>query len=583
VRSERPVDSYWRLLSRYLGPRRGRMALLGAILGGAIAVQVAAPLLIGRFIDRAIGGDAGRGLVWLALATVGLALVGQLIGVVETFVAEEVSWTATNQLRTDLVAHLLRLDAGFHTAHTPGELIERVDGDVATLARFFSRFTVYVVGNILLMIVILALLFGVSWQIGAAVCGFVLVAAVVMWRIRAAAVPLWAAERQATAEYYGTLGDYLAGLEDVRASGASAYVQRRCADAMRSWRAITHLAQMRGYAMVAAGDGLFGLGSAAALALGAMQFRSGSLTIGTLYLIFRYTTMLREPAEQIRNEIQDLQRADASIGRIEALLSTTSRIVDRGEVELPAGPMGIEFDGVSFGYIDGAEVLRDVSFYLPPGQVLGVIGPTGSGKTTLTRLISRFYDPDTGAVRLGGVESREARLPDVRSRIGILSQEVQLLNGTLRDNLTLYNDRLTDDELTGVLEEVGLAGWLRTLPLGLETRLGPGGTGVSAGEAQLIACARILLRDPDLVILDEPSSRLDPVSERSLQVALTRLIKGKTTIVIAHRLATLAAVDQILVLEEGKVREFGSRRQLAGNARSRYAELLRLGDAGMPL
>ena len=295
------LSRYWRLLDRYLRPEWPRIGLLAVILGGTICVQVATPLVASRFIDQATIGGALRDLSALALLTIGLAVAGQGLAVAETYVAETVSWAATNALRADIVAHLLRLDATFHTAHTPGELIERVDGDVTALARFFSRFVVYVLGNGILVLGVLTLLVHVDWRIGLCLSAFVALALAAMLRIRAAATPFSAAERQASADFYGFLGEYLAGLEDIRSSGAAAFVLRRCAEAMRSWLAITLKAGMRGYAMIATSQGLFALGTAIAFALSAMLFKEGTLTIGTVYLIFRYTELLRQPIEQIRN------------------------------------------------------------------------------------------------------------------------------------------------------------------------------------------------------------------------------------------------------------------------------------------
>ena len=569
------LTRYWRLLAHYLRPQWPWMVLLAVILCGAIGVQVVTPLLASRFIDQATSGGALRGLIVLALLTMVLALVGQGLAVAETYVAENVSWTATNALRVDLLAHLLRLDASFHTAHTPGELIERVDGDVATLARFFSRFVVYVLGNGVLILGMLALLYHVDWRIGLGLSVFVALALIAMLRIRAKATPFWAAERQASADYYGFLGEYLAGLEDIRSSGAGAFVLRRCAEVMRSWLAITLKAQMKGYAMLATSQGLFALGTAVAFALSAVLFKAGTLTIGTVYLIFQYTEMLRQPTEQIRKEVQDLQQADASLGRVEALLRTAPRLVDGAGLALPPGPLAVELDGVSFGYAEDTPVLQDVCVYLEPGRVLGVVGRTGSGKTTLTRLLPRFYDPLAGAVRLGGVDLRAVRLAAVRARIGLVSQEVHLFHANVRDNLTLFDDGVPDERIVGVLETLGLAAWLRDLPHGLNTPLGLGGVGLSGGEAQVLACARIFLRDPDVVILDEASSRLDPATERLVHTALGRLLEGRTGIIVAHRLATVAYADDILVLEDGRVREHGPRLALAADPTSRFSRLLR--------
>jgi len=570
------LNRYWRLLAHYLRPQWPRMGLLALILCGAIGVQVVTPLIASRFIDQATSGGALRDLIVLALLTMVLALVGQGLAVAETYVAENVSWAATNALRADLLAHLLRLDATFHTAHTPGELIERVDGDVAALARFFSRFVVYVLGNAILMVGVLGLLYHVDWRVGLGLSAFVALALTAMLRIRAVATPSWAAERQASADFYGFLGEYMAGLEDIRSSGAGAFVLRRCAEVMRPWLAVTLKAGTWDYTMGATTQGLFALGTAVAFALSALLFREGALTIGTVYLIFQYTELLRQPTEQIRDEVQDLQQADASMGRVEALLGTAPRLTDGPGVALPSGPLTIELDGVSFGYAEDALVLRDVSVRLEPGRVLGVVGRTGSGKTTLTRLLSRFYDPLAGVVRLGGVDLRAVRLAAVRARIGLVTQEVNIFNASVRDNLTLFDDGVPDDRISAVLDTLGLTRWLRELPRGLDTLLGSGGAGLSAGQAQVLACARVFLRDPDVVILDEASSRLDPATERMVHTALGRLLDGRTGIIVAHRLATVAYADDILVLEDGQVREYGPRLVLAADPTSRFAELLRI-------
>ncbi len=567
---------YWRTLALYLRPQWPRMVLLTGILFGTIGVRIVAPLVASRFIDAATAGGTLRTLIALALLTILLALLGQGMVVAETYIAENVSWTATNALRGDLVAHLLRLDASFHNARTAGELIERVDGDVAALARFFSRFVVNVLGNGLLILGIVVLLLGVDWRIGLSLGFFVALALVAMLRIRAVATPAWAAERQASADFYGFLGEHLAGLEDIRSSGAGAFVLRRCAEVMRLWLAATLNAQMKGYALISASQGLFALGTVVAFALSAILFRSGALTIGTVYLIFQYTAILRQPAEQLRNEVQDLQQADASLGRIEALLATMPRLVDGPGDALPSGPLAVELDGVSFAYGEGSPVLHGINVRLEPGRVLGVVGRTGSGKTTLTRLLPRFYDPAVGVVRLGGIDLRTVSLAAVRSRIGLVTQEVHLFDASVRDNLTLFDDRVPDDQINDVLETLGLGDWLRALPRGLATPLGSGDAGLSAGQAQVLACARIFLRDPDVVILDEASSRLDPATEQLVHTALARLLAGRTGIIVAHRLATIDFADDILVLEEGRVREYGPRLALAADPASRFAGLLQL-------
>ena len=566
----------WRLLIRYLTLYRGQVVLLGAILAATLAVQLITPLVASVYLDAAVGDASLDILLTLAGLTMVLAVIGQGVAIAETWVAERLSWSVTNSLREQLARHLLHLDDAFHHAHTPGELLERVDGDVGAVARLFSRFTVYVVGNGLLVLGILALLCAVDWRIGLGLTLFTVIAlGTVLW-MRARAVPYSAAERQAAAEFYGFLSEYLAGLEDIQASGARGFVLRRCAGTMRAWLRATLRAQLRGYAMVSVSKGLFGLGMAFAMAVSAVRFREHALTIGAVFLIFRYAEMLRGPTEQIRHEIQDLQHAGASLGRIEALLAARSRLVDGPRAALPPGPLDIEVREATFGYAPGVPVLRDVTFRLEAQRVLGVVGRTGSGKTTLMRILTRFADPDAGAVLLGGVDLREVTREAVRSRVGLVTQEAHLFGASVRDNLTLFDASVPDARLLTVLDDLGLGPWLRALPAGLDTRLGAGGQGLSAGQTQVLACARLLLREPDVVILDEPSSKLDPATERLVHRAFGRLLAGRTGIIVAHRLSTFSLVDDILVMEHGDVQEHGPRLDLAADPNSRYARLLRL-------
>jgi ATP-binding cassette subfamily B protein len=288
--------------------------------------------------------------------------------------------------------------------------------------------------------------------------------------------------------------------------------------------------------------------------------------------------MLREPLEQINRQIQDLQRAAASVARVRELLGTPAAVREGPGTPLPPGALDVELDRVSFAYGDGPTVLRDVSLRVEPGQVLGLVGRTGAGKSTVARLVARLYDPTDGVIRLGGVDLRGLRLDQLRDQVGLVTQDVQLFQGSVRDNLTFFDRAVPDARLTELLEEIGLGDWLRALPDGLDAGLGAGGAGLSAGQAQLLALGRLLLRDPGLVVLDEASSRLDPASERLVERALARLLDGRTAIVIAHRLSTLDRADVVALLEGGRVVEHGPRAALVADAGSRFAALLRAGE-----
>jgi ABC-type multidrug transport system fused ATPase/permease subunit len=244
--------------------------------------------------------------------------------------------------------------------------------------------------------------------------------------------------------------------------------------------------------------------------------------------------------------------------------------------------LAVEVQDVSFGYGEERMVLHDLSLRLEAGKVLGLLGRTGSGKTTITRLLCRLYEPSAGAIRLDGVDVRTVRLSDLRQRVGMVTQDVQLFQATVRDNLTVFDRGIADDQILQVFHELGLWEWYAALPAGLETELAAGGSGLSAGEAQLLALTRVFLKDPGLVILDEASSRVDPATERLIEGAVGRLLQGRTGIVIAHRLATVQRVDEILILADGRIRERGTRAQLASDPDSLFSGLLRTGLEEVP-
>jgi ABC-type multidrug transport system fused ATPase/permease subunit len=254
---------------------------------------------------------------------------------------------------------------------------------------------------------------------------------------------------------------------------------------------------------------------------------------------------------------------------------------------LPAGPLAVHFEDVTFGYVEQEPVLRNISFHLEPGQVLGLLGRTGSGKTTLTRLLFRLHDPTGGRVCLGAngasngkepmIDIRQAGLDDLRQGIGLVTQEVQLFRATVRDNLTFFDSTIPDDQILAVIEALELSAWYRTLPEGLDTELETGGASLSAGEAQLLAFARVFLKNPGLVILDEASSRLDPVTEQLIERAVGKLLAGRTGIIVAHRLSTVHRADQIMIIEAGRIREFGPYLELVHEPTSRFYQLLQTG------
>ena len=265
------------------------------------------------------------------------------------------------------------------------------------------------------------------------------------------------------------------------------------------------------------------------------------------------------------------------------LLRERSSLSDDGRSTLPAGPLDLRIADLRFEYRDEDDpqpVIDDLTVDVAAGRSVGVIGRTGSGKTTLARLILRLVEPTSGTIRLGGVDLADVPLAELRSRCGVVSQDVHLFGASIRDNLTLFDPSIDDGALHDAIAELGLTGWIASLPDGLDTMLGPEGSGVSAGEGQLIALTRLFLRDPDFVLLDEASSRIDPVTERRVIAAIDRLLDGRTAVVIAHRLSTIERLDDVLILSAGRVVEHGSTADLGADPTSRYAQLLAVGADG---
>ncbi len=574
-----PIRQYWNLLRHYLRPQRARVAVLAILLLSSIALQVANPQVIKRFIDRAVAGEPG--LVGLAALFLIVAISHQAFMVTARWLAEHIGWTATNELRRDLAAHVLDLDMGFHKEHSPGELVERIDGDVTALSNFFSQFSVQVLGNLLLLLGVLVLLTRESAVIGLAMTALAIAAFAGMVRMQQIASAWWRDVRARRAEFYGYLGEVVGATEDIRANGADDFIQRRFTEMHRAWLPWEIKGRWGWSVLWGTNIVYFAVGNAAIFALGSWLFNDGRLSLGSVYLVFFYTEMLRPPLDRIRHQMEDMQKAGAAISRVRELFGRETALVDAGTASLPDGPLAIEFDRVDFTYEDGDDdgrrVLHDITVSVAPGRVIGVLGRTGSGKTTMARLLARLYDPERGTVKVGGVAAPEAKLSSLRRRVGMVTQDVQLFHATIRDNLTFFDDSVTDDRLWQVLEELGLADWVRAKPAGLDTVLQAGGGGLSAGEAQLLAFARIFLEDSGLVVLDEASSRLDPATEQLIERAITRLLNDRTGFIIAHRLETVERADDILILEDGRVIEFGSRRELAADPSSRFARLLRAG------
>ena len=572
-----PWRRYWELLAKHITPQKGRFATLSALLLTSISLQVVNPQIMRYFVDASSSGRDARALALAALAFIALAILQQAIGVGASYVGENVAWTATNALRAELAQHCLTLDMGFHNNSSPGELIERIDGDVSELANFFSQLVIRVVGNILLLLGVLIALALEDWRLGLAYTAFAVGALLLLNRVKDIAIAPQKAMREANADLFGFIEERLAGTEDIRSCGAVEFclrgLYRLQAVILKHWRKSSQMYWVVNFV----GGMMMLLAHALAFVGGFYLYRAGVITVGTAYLVLYYTNILGRPIHELTQHVESLQTIGASTERLADLRRIAPQIVDGPGAEVPPGALSLELRNVSFAYVADEPVLEELSFRLEPERVLGLLGRTGSGKTTIARLLFRLYDPTAGVVRLGEVDIRQAKARAVRERVALVTQDVQLFQASVRDNLTFFNHSVPDERIVAVLEDLELGDWFRSLPQGLDTKLEPSGQGLSAGEAQLLAFTRVFLRDPGLVILDEASSRLDRLTEQRIERAIDKLLRQRTAIIIAHRLGTVQRADDVLILEKGRLMEQGERARLAADPDSRFFHLLQTG------
>ncbi|GCE15592.1 ABC transporter ATP-binding protein [Tengunoibacter tsumagoiensis] len=570
------LQQYGTLFATYLGPQWPRVCFMALLLIGSIMLDLLGPQIIRAFIDTIQSNRSMQVLSIIALFYLGVALGSRLVAAFATYFSEDVGWNATNRLRADLTRHCLSLDRSFHAAHTPGELLERVDSNVETLAYFFSQFVIRILGSGILMLGILVLIACENIWFGAILGAYLIMSNIIFFYVQQRATSIYQLHWQAEAELSGFWGELFHGLEDIAASGAGRYIMRRYFHLQRRENSTEIKSIVFWAGFECTGLILDVLSLLIVLILSASLFVQDMISLGTLVLLLTYTTQLLNHALDIAEQLGSLQQATASIERINEIYHTQSCVQDGLGVTFPTGALALTFQGVSFSYEAEQTVLHDISFQLAAGEVVGLIGRTGSGKTTLMRLLMRFYDPTSGSVYLGGHDLRQAHLDDLRARIGLVTQEVQLFQGTLRDNLTFFADTIPDQRILEAIEQLGMSTWYERLPEGLDTELSSDGGGLSAGEAQLLACIRVFLQDPQLIILDEATSRLDPATEKALTQATQRLIAGRTALVIAHRLSTVEHVDHIMVLDDGRILEYNTRATLACDPTSYYSKLLRM-------
>ena len=597
-----PLQKYWDVQKKYLAPFKKRVLLLAILLFSGIALQIFTPLIIERYIDLATRGvpiqnpdvflsvernitflslnNVSNTLTLLAIIYIVLMITQQLIMLGSVYLSQNLSWSSTNMLRFDLTKHCINLDMTFHNEHKPGEMIERIDGDVNTLASFLSEFAIQLVASILVIIGSLTILFIKHWIIGISFTVFTIIALIMMYILRNFSVQAWENQRQTSADMYGTIEESLSALEDIKSNDGVRYTMHKFFDVSKKDFNAFRKALLRGQAFVMTIWVFIAFINTLVFVPSIPLLNNSIITLGTIFLIQVFAGILLRPIITITRQMHDLQQTGASIDRINKLFQLETKIQDTGSNKLAPGPLSLEFDNLSFAYNETDYVLKNISFKLEPKETLGIVGHTGSGKTTISRLIFRLYDikPDDGTIKLNDTEIKDLSLLDLRDKVSYVTQNVELFQASVRDNVTLFDKRISDNRIESILLDIGLGEWLDRLPNRLETIISSSEHGISAGEAQLLALARVFIKSPNLVVLDEASSRLDPATENLLEQAIEKLLINRTGIIIAHRLATLEKVKDILILEKGNIIEYGKREQLANNPKSKFYQLLQTGE-----
>lgn len=573
------LRQYYGLLSTYLAPYKKTFSLLGLGVTVTVAIQLISPQIVKFYIDTATTGGSLQIILQAAILYVLLIVIQHVIGVGTIYLSQNLSWNSTNNLRKNLFRHVLFLDMTFHTEYKPGELIERIDGDVLTLANFFSTLSVKLTLNILVILGVLGIMFTENLIYGFSFTLFFIFGITTLFVIRNYMVPFWKKARQERQELFGYLEERISGTEEIQINAGHAYILRDyhkyARKVYKSFFKATIISRLGSFVYVI----LQGAGMVIVFAVGAPLVSNKSITLGTLFMIGLYLQVMFVPMMDILRQIQILQEADASIERVSEILERKSKIINSGTQLISENRLGIEFNNVNFYYEEEEPVIKDFSINLPIGSSTGIIGRTGAGKSTLTNLIFRLYNINTGEINLFSDQKiypiESLPLKELRSQISLVTQDVEIFDATLRNNLTFFDNSIPDEELIRVLREVKLMDWFNNLNDGLDEYINH--ESMSAGEAQLLAFSRVFLKETPIVIMDEASSRLDPATEASIEDAVMKLIDNKTAILIAHRLDTLDRMDNILLLDDGRIKEFGKRDDLLADENSEYSKLLKIG------
>jgi ATP-binding cassette subfamily B protein len=580
----------------YARPYRREIAVFVGLVVVTSSLVVATPLLLRKLIDEGVTPQDRSVVVAISLMVAGIAVAEALLTLVQRWFSARIGEGLIFDLRTEVFAHVLRQPIAFFTRAQTGALVSRLNSDVLGAQQAFTSVLSSVVSNVVSLALIIGTMATLSWQLTVAslvLLPFFLIPARIMGRRLAglthAQMGLNADMGSRMTERFNVAGALLVKVFGQPAREDAEYAER--AGKVRDMG--VRIAMNRSIFIVAL-TLVASLATAMVYGFGGLMAVSGTLTIGTLLALTALLARLYGPLTSLSNVRVDIMTALVSFERVFEVLDLQPLIRERDDaVPLPEGPVRVDLEHVGFRYPaaddvslaslettvsgdrrGGGDVLKDVSLRIEPGQIVALVGPSGAGKTTLTGLVARLYDPTTGTVRINGADLRDATLESVRATVGVVTQEAHLFHDTIRANLAYAKPGATEAEMEAALRAAQVWPLVSSLPEGLDTVVGDRGHRLSGGEKQRLAIARLLLKGPGLIVLDEATAHLDSESEVAVQRALDEALSGRTALVIAHRLSTVRGADQILVVDGGRIVERGRHHELLA-ANGLYADLYR--------
>ncbi len=596
VADRRLAPGTWRRVLSYAGPYRTPIAaFLGLVILDAVLVVVT-PLLLQRLVDDGVTPRRTDVVVTIAVVVAVLAVVQAVASLVQRWYSARIGEGLIFDLRTEVFSHVLRQPIAFFTRAQTGALVSRLNSDVIGAQQAFTSTLSGVVSNVVSLVLVVGAMLYLSWPITLLSLAIVPLFLVPARRVGARLAGLTRESMQLNAEMGSRMTERfnVAGALLVKLFGSHATERTEFADRAGQVRDIGVRIAMSNRVFFAALALVASLATALVYGIGGWLVIDGTLTVGTLLALAALLGRLYGPLTALTNVRIDVMTALVSFERVFEVLDLPPLVADRdGARDLPAGPLSVELDGVRFAYPSpdevslasletvavadrrgGEEVLHGIDVEVPAGRMLALVGPSGAGKTTVTSLVTRLYDVTGGAVRVGGVDVRDVRLDSLHDRVGVVTQEAHLFHDTIRANLAYARRDATEAQMEDALRAAQVLDLVESLPEGLDTVVGDRGHRLSGGEKQRIALARLFLKAPDVVVLDEATAHLDSESEAAVQRALDNALAGRTSIVIAHRLSTVRAADLIAVVDGGRVVEQGRHAELLARG-GLYADLYR--------